>query len=98
MPCRAYSSAAVNTSSDCPNVCSIGLCEFLNMIASLPTYPGEEGSLVNQDPTPNAPDYGIKAVALGVEDEMTQPALRRPLVMLVPDGDWDESRIADAHD
>jgi len=68
------------------------------MIASLPTYPGEEGSLVNQHPAAHAPNYCIKAVALGVEDEMPQPALRRPFVMLVPDGDWDESRIADAHD
>ena len=47
--------------------------------------------LVDED-TPAGPlDYPVKTVALCVEDEVTEPPLGRPLVVVVPTRNWDET-------
>lgn len=54
-------------------------------------YPDEESLFVNEHPASDATDGRTEAIALRVEDQVTETTRRRPGVVLVPFGDRDEA-------
>lgn len=51
--------------------------------------PFKEGLLVNEHTTTGTLNYAVKAVCLCMEYKVTESPLRRPLVVIVPLGNWD---------
>jgi hypothetical protein len=67
------------------------------MIPSLSIDPAKKRGLVDQHSAADAPDDGVEAVPLLVENEMSQAARRWPGVVLVPLAGGDEAGLIVIH-
>jgi len=59
--------------------------------------PLEKCGFVDENPTTSPLDYAVKAVGLGMEDEVTEAALGRPLVVVIPARNGDETLLDIGH-